>query len=221
MRYSIEQSCRLLTVPTSSLASYVLVTLMLVITPGATTAIVVRNTINSGWRLGAATALGAALANSTHAAAAGIGLALLFKRWPMALVVLRWAGAFYLAGLAISSLRRSITSAASLETRLHTGRSRGHNAAFSQGLTVNLLNPPIIVFYLVVVPTFVPAGAGLAGFAPLAAIHVTMAFACHLGWALLFDRMRRFLRRPGWLQMLEGGAGAALLYLAVRTVLRS
>ena len=208
-------------VPASSLASYVLLTLALVITPGATTAVVVRNTINSGWRLGAATALGAALGNSTHAAAAGIGLALLFQRWPMALVALRWAGALYLGWLAISSLRRSIAGEASLESRLHTDRGAGSHAAFSQGLTVNLLNPPIIVFYLVVVPTFVPAGAGLAGFAPLAAIHVTMAFVCHLGWALLFDRLRRVLRQPGPLRVLEAGAGATLLYLAVRTVLRS
>ena len=135
--------------------------------------------------------------------------------------MLRWAGAIYLVWLAISSLRRSIAGEGSLETRLHADGSRGTDTAFRQGLTVNLLNPPIIVFYLVVVPTFVPAGAGLAGFAALAAIHVTMAFVCHLGWALVFDRLRGFVRRPGPLRVLEAGAGAALLYLAVRTVLRS
>jgi threonine/homoserine/homoserine lactone efflux protein len=203
------------------LASYLLLTFFLVITPGATTAVVVRNTITGGWRGGAATAIGAALANSMHAAAAGIGLALLFQRWPIALAVLRWAGAFYLVWLAISSLRRSIGGEASLETRLHADGSRGSDAAFSQGVAVNLLNPPIIVFYLVVVPTFVPAGAGLAGFAMLAAIHVTMAFVCHLGWALVVDRLRGFVRRPGPLRAIEAGAGAALLYLAARTVLRS
>jgi threonine/homoserine/homoserine lactone efflux protein len=208
-------------VPASSLASYVLLTFVLVITPGATTAVVLRNTIKGGWRTGAATALGAALGNSTHAAAAGVGLALLFQRWPIALVVLRWAGAMYLGWLAISSLQRSIAGGASLETRLHAADSRGTEAAFGQGLTVNLLNPPIIVFYLVVVPTFVPPGAGLAGFAALAAIHVTMAFACHLGWASVFDRLRGFVRRPGPLRVLEAGTGAALLYLAVRTALRS
>jgi threonine/homoserine/homoserine lactone efflux protein len=202
------------------LASYLFLTFVLVITPGATTAVVVRNTIAGGWRAGAATALGAALGNSTYAAAAGVGLALLFQRWPIALVVLQWAGAIYLVRLAISSLRRSIAGEGSLETPLADG-SRGTEAALRQGLTVNLLNPPIIVFYLVVVPTFVPAGAGLAGFAALAAIHVTMAFVCHLGWALAFDRLRGFVGRPGPLRVLEAGAGAALLYLAVRTLLRS
>jgi threonine/homoserine/homoserine lactone efflux protein len=205
----------------SSNASYLLLTFVLVITPGATTAVVVRNTITGGWRGGAATALGAALGNSTYAAAAGVGLALLFQRFPIALVVLRWAGAMYLVWLAISSLRRSIAGEGSLETRLDADGSGGTDTAFRQGLTVNLLNPPIIVFYLVVVPTFVPPGAGLAGFAALSAIHVTMAFACHLGWALVFDRLRGFVRRPGPLRVLEAGAGAALLYLAVRTVLRS
>ena len=55
----------------------------------------------------------------------------------------------------------------------------------------------------------------------LAAIHVTMAFVCHLGWALVVDRLRGFVRRPGPLRAIEAGAGAALLYLAARTVLRS
>jgi threonine/homoserine/homoserine lactone efflux protein len=209
-------------VPRPSLASYLLLTFVLVITPGATTAVVLRNTLRAGWRAGAATALGAALGNSTHAAAAGVGLALVFQRWAIALVVLRWAGALYLGWLAISSLRRSITGEASLETRLEAAGRRGAEAGFwLTGLTVNLLNPPIVVFYLVVVPTFVAAGAGLTGFAALAAIHVAMAFVCHLGWAVVFHRLRGFVRRPGPMRVLEAGAGAALLYLAVRTVVRS
>ena len=208
--------------PPSSLTSYMFLTFVLVITPGATTAVVLRSTISGGWRAGAATALGAALANSTHATAAGVGLALVFQRWPIALVVLRWAGALYLGWLAISSLRRSITGEASLATRLDAAGRRGVEAGFwLTGLTVNLLNPPIVVFYLVVVPTFVPAGAGLTGFAVLAAIHVAMAFVCHLAWAMVFHRLRGFVRRPGPMRVLEAGAGAALLYLAVRTVLRS
>jgi threonine/homoserine/homoserine lactone efflux protein len=208
-------------VPASSLASYLVLTFVLVITPGATTAVVLRNTIHAGWRGGAATALGAALGNTTHAAAAGVGLALLFQRLPTALAALRWAGSLYLVWLGISSLRRSIAGGVAFENRLHAGEGRGTGTAFGQGLTVNLLNPPIIVFYLVVVPTFVPAGQGLSAFAALAAIHVTMALACHLGWAFVFDRLRGLVRRPGPLRLLEAGAGAALLYLAARTVLRS
>jgi threonine/homoserine/homoserine lactone efflux protein len=167
------------------LATYVPLTLALVVTPGATTAVVVRNAVDGGWRAGVAAASGAALGSATHATAAAVGLAVLFERWPEALTALRYGGALYLAWLAADSLRRAATSATPFAARV-TGAS-STRGAWRQGLTVNLLNPPIIVFYLAVVPTFVPAGGGLIAFATLAAIHLGLAFTCHTGWALAFD----------------------------------
>jgi threonine/homoserine/homoserine lactone efflux protein len=201
--------------------SYLLVTFVLVVTPGVTTAVVLRNTVEGGWRFGVATAAGAAVANSTHAVAAGLGLALLFQRWPDGLAMLRWSGAAYLAWLGVSSLQRSLRLRPQVETRVPAGGSRGAHASFRQGLAVNLLNPAIIVFYLVVVPTFVPSGAGRLGFAALASVHVTMAFACHLSWAFVFSRLRGLVRHSGPLRVLQVGTAAALLYLAVRTLLQS
>ena len=206
---------------TLPLATFLPLVFVLVITPGAATAVVARNSAEGGWRLGTATAMGMALANATHATAAGLGLALVFQRWPVALMMLRWAGAAYLGWLGWSSLRRSINGEASLETRERLAAKRGTHSSFTQGLAVNLLNPPIIVFYLIVVPTFMPPGAGLAVFAALASIHVTMAFACHLGWGFVFSGLSRFTDRPRPLRALDVCTAAALLYLAVRTLLRS
>jgi threonine/homoserine/homoserine lactone efflux protein len=200
--------------------AYLILTFALVITPGATTAIVVRNTINGGWRRGAATAFGAAAGNSTHAAAARLGLVLVLQRWPIALVILKWGGALYLGWMGISSLRRSVDGGVRVEAGPSLSANSTALAAFRQGLTVNLLNPPIIVFYLVVVPTFLPAGAGVLAFTALAAIHVVMAFICHLGWAFVFDRLSWLVRGRATMRWFEMGAAAALLYLAVRTALR-
>lgn len=203
------------------MASYLLLTFVLVVTPGATTAVVLRNTVEGGWRFGVATAAGAAVANSTHAVAAGLGLALLFQRWPTALAMLRWSGAGYLAWLGASSLQRSLGVRPWVEPRAPDAGGRGRHTPLGQGLAVNLLNPAIVVFYLVVVPTFVPPGAGPLAFAALASIHVTMAFACHVSWAFVFSRLRGLVRHPGQLRVLDASAAAALLYLAVRTLLRS
>jgi threonine/homoserine/homoserine lactone efflux protein len=203
------------------LTSYLLVTFVLVVTPGVTTAVVLRNTVEGGWRFGVATAAGAAVGNSAHAVAAGLGLALLFQRWPDGIVMLRWSGAAYLAWLGSSSLQRSLRVRPQVETRVPVAAGRGAHASLRQGLAVNLLNPAIIVFYLVVVPMFVPSGAGRLAFAALAAIHVTMAFACHLSWAFMFSRLRGFVSDPGPLRVLEVGTATALLYLAVRTLLQS
>ena len=85
------------------------------------------------------------------------------------------------------------------------------------GIVVNLLNPPILTFYLLL-PTFLPPNAAVWMFAALAAVHVTMALVCHVGWAVVFERLRHALSRPGALRALDAGAGVALLLLAARTL---
>jgi threonine/homoserine/homoserine lactone efflux protein len=203
------------------LGAYLTFTLLLVITPGSTTAVVVRNTLMGGRASGLAAACGAALANSTHAAAAGLGLAVVFARSPIAFGVLRVAGAAYLVWLGVSSLVRAARygdSAASMLSTSAAREGRGRRGSFRQGLTVNLLNPAIATFYLVVVPTFIPAQSPPTRFVGLAAIHVAMALACHSAWAIALDTLRHFFQRPVARRVLEAATGIALIGLAARVL---
>jgi len=200
-------------------SAYIFLTFVLVATPGAATAVVLRNAVAGGWRFGVQTAVGAAIGNSTHAAAAGLGLALLFQRWPIALLSLRIAGGLYLAWLGVTNVRRALSRHQARLVAAGDGADAStRDSPLGQGLVASLLNPPIVVFYLVVVPTFVTPGAGLAAFALLAAIHVTMAFVCHCSWAVAFGRVRGLVRRSGRIRFLEVGAGVVLIYLAVITL---
>jgi threonine/homoserine/homoserine lactone efflux protein len=199
----------------SLLLSYISVTFLLVITPGATTAVVIRSALAGGTRAGIATAAGAALANSTQALAAGVGLSLLLQRWPSILFALRLGGACYLVWLAFASFRRVWRQPPASPSGVDATDVR-EGPAFRQGVTVNLLNPPIITFYLVL-PTFLRPSAGPAAFAVLAAIHVGMAFAVHSAWALSFARLRELFTRPTARRVLDAGAGIALLSFAVWT----
>lgn len=201
------------------LVSYLLVTFALVATPGSTTAVVVRNTLTGGRAAGLATAAGAALGNTWHATVAGLGLALVLARWPAAFTVVRIGGGAYLAWLGLASLVRAIKHAdgglplpAAGGPMVDPQRGR----SFTQGLTVNVLNPAIVTFYLVVVPSFLPPGASRWSFAALAATHVAMAFACHGVWAIAFDRVRRLFHRPFARRALEVVSGIALVGLALR-----
>jgi threonine/homoserine/homoserine lactone efflux protein len=224
------------------LLAYFTFTFILVITPGSTTAVVIRNTLSGGRAAGFAAAAGAALGNTSHATAAGLGLAVVFARWPIALLALRIGGALYLVWLGASSLYRAVageqreigelgaerTAAPSTITSDDADRTTAPRAdggisrsgSFRQGLTVNLLNPSIATFYLVVVPTFLPSGAPRGYFVLFAALHVAMAFACHGMWALALDTLRHFFRRPHARRALEAATGVALLALALRIVLR-
>ena len=91
----------------SLLVAYISFAFVLVITPGSTTAVVVRNTLAGGSAAGIAAAAGAAVGNSTHATAAGLGLALVFARWPIVMTAVRIAGALFLAWLGAQSLYRA------------------------------------------------------------------------------------------------------------------
>ncbi len=203
------------------LVGYISLTAALVITPGATTAVVVRNTLASGWRGGIAAATGAALGNTTHATAAGLGLAVFVARVPILLVAIKIAGGLYLAWLGLASVRRIIAGRAlPISGAIISGRdSIAQHHAVREGLTVNLLNPAIATFYLAVVPTFLPAGAPHSYYVELAAIHVGLAFLCHGIWAFGMDRLRHVLAHPVARLALEGLTAAALLFLAGRVVM--
>lgn len=207
-------------VPDPLLLAYVSLTFALVITPGATTAVVVRNTLDGGIRKGLWSAVGAAAGNSTHAVATGLGLAALLARSPHLLQVVQVAGGCYLAWLGLQSARRAHRHEAVPAARriLAEPDPAPPHHAWREGLLVNLLNPAIATFYLVVVPSFVPAAAARTLYIWLAATHVVMAFLVHCLWALALHRLRAVLSRPSTRRGLELAAAAALLLLAARVV---
>jgi threonine/homoserine/homoserine lactone efflux protein len=203
----------------ANLVAYLTFTAILAVTPGATTAVVVRNTLRGGRSAGLATAAGAALANATHATFAGLGLAVLFTHWPSGLVAIRILGAVYLAWLGAQSLWTAFhlhDGGLSFESEgppLRTGAG-----GFRDGLAINLANPTIITFYLAIVPSFIPAGAPHFYFATLAAIHVTIAFVCHSMWAVALHAVRRWFAAQWARRTLTAATGLALIYLAARVL---
>jgi threonine/homoserine/homoserine lactone efflux protein len=197
-------------------------TFVLVVTPGSTTAVVVRNTLEGGRRAGYLTALGAALANSTIALACGLGLSVLLAVWPGSLEAIQIAGASFLAWLGASSLYRAARypdGGIRLTLDLKDAPARSHAGAYvGDGLAINLLSPVIISFYLSVVPSFVPAGASRLYYPGLAATHVSLAIACHAVWATALDAMRRWFVAPWTRRALQAATGLALIGLAIRVL---
>jgi threonine/homoserine/homoserine lactone efflux protein len=203
-----------------NLAAYISVTSVFAITPGATTAVVVRNAIEDGFRTGVRTAIGAAAGNLCQALAAGLGLAVLVRHSPRAWIAVQLAGALYLAWLGLQSLARMVRGTPRLAVPVNTG-SRDSTAAFRQGLVANVLNPSIGTFYLAILPSFLPSAAPAAQVVLFSAIHITIAFACHCFWAGAFDRLKALFVQPGFVRAVEGLTGGALLWLAWRLAARA
>ena len=130
---------------------------------------------------------------------------------------MRIAGAAFLMWLGLGSLWRA-TRGGRAATLAAANSARQATSAYRQGLTVNLLNPAITSFYLVVLPSFMPDGAPSWYYAMLAAAHVVIAFMCHMAWMLAFDRLRRGAARPGLIRGLEVMTGIVLIALAIKVM---
>lgn len=195
--------------------AFAAVTVPLVLSPGATTAVVLRNSIAGGSRTGVFTALGANAASCCYGLLTAFGFAATLQRWPSVWLALRWAGVAYLSWLGIRSL------VAALRTGRNVGpdqreRPRATPASgWTSGFLTNAFNPSLTAFYLIVVPQFIPRGEPFIQSAlTLTAIHVSLAFTWHVCWAVAGATLARLLSRTRARQVLEIITGAALLVLA-------
>ena len=195
---------------------FIAVTLPLVATPGASTAVVLRNSVAGGIRAGLFTALGCNAASVCYGLLTAFGFAVALQRWPSVWLVLRVAGIAYLAWLGLTSLARAVRrDDRTGNTTAPSERDAWH--AVSSGFITNFLNPSLAAFYLIVIPQFIPRGAPFARSAlTLTAIHVAMAASWHSAWAGAGSTLARVLSSGRTRRALDTIAGIALLALAVK-----
>ena len=137
------------------LAVFLVAALTLALTPGPDMLYVASRSLGQGRMAGLLSAFGVITGTFVHLGAAAVGLAELFRLWPLAYELLRILGAAYLLYLAWRVLRgREDLSAVS-------GRDTvGRRRVFLQGLMTNLLNPKVGLFYVTFLPQFVDPGRG-------------------------------------------------------------
>ena len=96
---------------------------------------------------------------------------------------------------------------------------RGTRQVLAQGITVNLLNPELTVFFVAFLPQFVPTGSTGASvrMAGLSAVFVAMTFATFVVYAALAALLRdRVLARPRVLSRLRRVFAATFVALSAR-----
>ena len=130
------------------IATFMGASVLLYLTPGADMMFVIASGLSGGAKAAVSATAGIILGVCVQVALAAGGLAVLIAASPLALDVIRYLGAAYLAWLAWTSLR----SDGSIATR--KGRAQLWQA-FRRGLFTNLLNPKVILFILAFLPQFV------------------------------------------------------------------
>ncbi|MFI7004564.1 LysE family translocator [Nocardia sp. NPDC050175] len=200
----------------TALVSFAVVAGLLTIVPGLDTALVLRSAIVRGTRIAFATALGVGSGLLVWGIAATCGLSVLLTTSQVAYTVLRIAGAIYLVWLGVSSLVALWRSGGS-HVADETVPDGSVLRAWVRGATSNLLNPKVGVFYIAMLPQFIPPQAPhlLMGTA-LTLVH----FVEGLLWCAVLICGVRFAR--AWLdrrsvkRWMEGLTGSVLLALGLK-----
>ncbi len=143
----------------SSIASFAVVAGLMTIIPGLDTALVLRAAVTGGRRQAFATALGINTGVLVWGAAAAVGISALLTASELAYTLLRYAGAAYMLWYGAAMLWRARHTGPGSEPTTQATTEGGAARAWARGLATNLLNPKVGVFYVALLPQFIPEGA--------------------------------------------------------------
>jgi len=210
----------------AALLAWTLVALLGVVTPGADTMLVLRHTLLGGRRSGLGAVVGIALGCLTWATASLAGLTALLAASHVAYNIVRVVGAAYLIWLGGSAIwrtlprnRRASDGAVALPRPVDTAAARGSWAAMRAGAVTNLLNPKVGVFYISLLPQFIPTGPSATAWgALLVAIHLAATFLWYppLVWAA--TKVRTYLLRGHVRRWMDRITATVLIALGVTLV---
>ena len=189
---------------------------LLTVLPGPDMAVITRAALVGGRDAATRAAAGSVTGLLVWGTLAVLGLTALLTASPRAYLVVKVLAVLYLLYLGVQAFR---TRHAPVTGELPQTEPAGPTACapFLTGLTTDLLNPKIAVFYTAMLPTLAPPSLpGARGLAVLVVIHVALTFAWQVGYAHLLTRARHVVGRPAVRRALDRVTGVALIGFAVR-----
>jgi homoserine/homoserine lactone efflux protein len=185
-------------------AAFLLITLVLVVTPGPIVTLVIATGASEGTRAALVTVAGTTLGNAILLAAIACGLSWVLNNAAALFEVLRWVGAAYLIWLGIQAWRSGGRDGGAPPPRGHVH--------FRRGFVVALLNPKTIAFFTAFLPQFVdpslPAGRQLAA---MCVVSVALAVFTDCAWAVAAGLGRAWFITAWRAKLLNRLSGAALI----------
>jgi threonine/homoserine/homoserine lactone efflux protein len=136
---------------TTTLLTYSIASVLLFITPGPDMSLFLARTMVSGRRAGIASVMGANLGCIGHTLLSAFGVSALIAASQMGFLALKIFGAAYLLWLAFDAIRKG----SSLNVQTEKQKPTSALSSFLMGVTVNLTNPKVLLFFITFLPQFV------------------------------------------------------------------
>lgn len=201
--------------------SFALVVGLLTLTPGIDTALILRTAALGRRHRAWGVVLGIQTGTLLWGTLTSLGLTALLTASQLAYEILRWAGVAYLMWLGgrmlWETLRRSGGQAVDGEPGASDTLRDSLSGGWRQGTFTNLLNPKVGVFYVAVLPQFIPAGAPhFATGVLLTCVHILLGLAWSLALIGFARALRTWLQRPAARRALDRVTGTVIVGLGVR-----
>ena len=200
----------------TSLVAYAFALFVVVLIPGPGITALVARALGSSFRESLAMAIGIMLGDLVFLTAVVLGLAVVAQAFGTVFMVIKYAGAAYLAYLAYK-----IWTSGMLKTDAEIGPRRSTIQSLISGLLVTLGNPKAMIFYLALVPTLVDlTSITVADYFELIGVTIVVLMAGTIPYIVLAAKAREFFRRPAALKRLNRTSATLLAgtagYIAIR-----
>jgi threonine/homoserine/homoserine lactone efflux protein len=199
-------------------AAWITVAVILIVTPGPDTALIMRQALRNGTRAASRSAFGIGVGSSVWALASVLGVAVLLESSAAAFTWLKLAGAAYLVYLGARSLIGSFGAgpdAASGTSPQKRAPLRG-SSAFAQGLLNNLLNPKAGAIFVTLMPQFIQPHDSLIRLLLMVACYDVMVVVWLCAYGYVVSRAGRSRIGVRVRRSLERVTGVVMIALGVR-----
>ena len=201
-----------------SVAAFLVVAAVVIVTPGPDTALTIRNTLLGGRRGGVFTAIGVSAGQATWSVATSAGIVALLVASEPVFRAVKLIGAAYLIWIGFRTFqaaRRDVWREASGAT---TAPPVGMRRAFREGVLVEALNPKTAAFFLAFVPQFVDPSRGSVAmqFVVLGFVSVALNTLVDIAVAFAAGGVKNgAASRPALVRRLREASGAAMIALGI------
>jgi threonine/homoserine/homoserine lactone efflux protein len=199
--------------------AFLVTSLVIVATPGTGALYTLAAGLARGTRASILAAFACTLGTVPHLVAAITGLAALLHASGVAFQTIKYAGVAYLLYMAWATWRDKGALAVDDDSRPSSWRS-----VIAAGVTLNLLNPKLTIFFFAFLPQFVPAGepGALAQMLALSAVFMAMTFVVFAGYGVAAAALRdKVLSRPQLVARIRKAFAATFVALSARLAVES
>jgi threonine/homoserine/homoserine lactone efflux protein len=202
----------------TTLFAFSVASLLLFITPGPDMSLWLSRTIGSGRAAGVASMVGTNVGCIVHTLLAAFGVSALIAASQTGFLALKIVGALYLLWLAVDAVRNG----SSLNVKTSGQTQATFLNSFILGVTINLTNPKVVLFFITFLPQFVSANdphvTGKLLFLGLyfVVFNIPGAFLMILGAEKLVNWLKA---RPRVLRSVDYSFAAVFAFFAVKIAL--